>query len=627
MSSWQEVKDDQGRVYYYNTETQETSWENPDAAGELWKAYKTEDGKEYYYNAATGETTWDKPSEMQADGGTEVEEPEVQTTVVEETVPERVSERDLALAEEPMETSRLMDSASKDKEQAREAFFKTLEENNVDATWSFEKVIQTFIADPVYWAIEDAIQRRALFDEYLVKKLEKESSNKTEVIEVFKKNFDAMLRKYMAAGKIRATTRWSSVKKMLIEDDDPIFKNSILSDAKLGELYGKFVSDLQAKAITKLQEEKGIALKELELYLAQITSSDKTKSRTWEELYEKLMVDPRFKANKHFQVLSKLDILQLYMDKIHPGLISQLSLEISKYEKLNYRSDRKARTGFKNLLKKFEINANTLFKDLLAELEDEDAFIEICGRNGSGPLELFWDIVDEKKQLQKVKKDLLEHSIVDYISQAEEKIRYDAIMASYDDFVSTLQRIKDTRLENFDFSSAEGSKEIRIYYDTLKNEHLLQKQKAQAAFEKQLNGLVIGLASWISRNYSTISQGLLRVQQPGENSDEEIHSDVIIKLVNSEATLVRLEIDAGVWKDKLKDSHAFADLYKAISLHIEDENAQVDQLKKALTTCVQKLPGLITTQLTKKRSAPDSTYKEAKRAKPDQEKKPILMNY
>ena len=53
----------------------------------------------------------------------------------------------------------------------------------------------------------------------------------------------------------------------------------------------------------------------------------------------------------------------------------------------------------------------TEFKDIIDKIENNDAFIEICGRNGSSALELFWDIVDEKKQILKVKKNLVDSVI------------------------------------------------------------------------------------------------------------------------------------------------------------------------------------------------------------------------
>jgi len=76
---WEEVQDPtSGKTYYFNKQTQETSWEKPTA--KLSESTKVNDGaapaqeendwvetldpssgKNYYYNAKTGETSWEKP--------------------------------------------------------------------------------------------------------------------------------------------------------------------------------------------------------------------------------------------------------------------------------------------------------------------------------------------------------------------------------------------------------------------------------------------------------------------------------------------------------------------------------------------------------------------------------------
>jgi len=92
VGKWEEVTTPDGRKYYFNAETNETSWEKPHtepaaspvgggsrwraaasatkelAAGskaitalEGWEKLKTADGKTYYYNDRTKETSWDKP--------------------------------------------------------------------------------------------------------------------------------------------------------------------------------------------------------------------------------------------------------------------------------------------------------------------------------------------------------------------------------------------------------------------------------------------------------------------------------------------------------------------------------------------------------------------------------------
>ncbi|XP_017952537.1 pre-mRNA-processing factor 40 homolog A isoform X1 [Xenopus tropicalis] len=71
---WTEHKSPDGRTYYYNAETKQSTWEKPDdmktPAEQLlskcpWKEFKSDSGKPYYYNSQTKESRWAKPKELE----------------------------------------------------------------------------------------------------------------------------------------------------------------------------------------------------------------------------------------------------------------------------------------------------------------------------------------------------------------------------------------------------------------------------------------------------------------------------------------------------------------------------------------------------------------------------------
>uniref|UniRef100_A0A7M4E0W1 Pre-mRNA-processing factor 40 homolog A n=1 Tax=Crocodylus porosus TaxID=8502 RepID=A0A7M4E0W1_CROPO len=70
---WTEHKAPDGRIYYYNCDSKQSTWEKPDelkSKAELllsqcpWREYKSDTGKSYYYNAQSKESRWTKPRDL-----------------------------------------------------------------------------------------------------------------------------------------------------------------------------------------------------------------------------------------------------------------------------------------------------------------------------------------------------------------------------------------------------------------------------------------------------------------------------------------------------------------------------------------------------------------------------------
>ncbi|KAJ8762609.1 hypothetical protein K2173_008048 [Erythroxylum novogranatense] len=72
-SDWQEHTAADGRRYYYNKKTKQSSWEKPFElmtpieradASTVWKEFTTPEGKKYYYNKVTKQSKWSIPDEL-----------------------------------------------------------------------------------------------------------------------------------------------------------------------------------------------------------------------------------------------------------------------------------------------------------------------------------------------------------------------------------------------------------------------------------------------------------------------------------------------------------------------------------------------------------------------------------
>ncbi|KAL0223785.1 hypothetical protein P9112_003175 [Eukaryota sp. TZLM1-RC] len=151
--TWKEVKASNGKIYYYNKNTRESTWNIPCD----WKeAYSN--GKPYYYHIKTRETTWNPPSAY-------IESFSVPTTVeIVERVVRPARPLDLTAVEAILATHKK--HTEYEPHEATKTFRKMLEDHGVGSSWTLKQVMRACARDERWSCLERFAFKKDLIKDY-----------------------------------------------------------------------------------------------------------------------------------------------------------------------------------------------------------------------------------------------------------------------------------------------------------------------------------------------------------------------------------------------------------------------------------------------------------------------------
>ncbi|SCV02341.1 LANO_0F16996g1_1 [Lachancea nothofagi CBS 11611] len=484
MSAWNEAHDPEGRLYYYDAESGETTWEKPrELFTELelkldrhgWKIAKTEEGQVYYYNQASGESSWEIPTfEEQA----QVEPSELQEQAEDQlTKADTLAKPDTQQLEPVQDTksyalrSKLVEATAKPKLEAEHIFLQMLKDHQIDSTWSFNKIISELsCSDPRYWCVDDdPLWKRRMFEQYLSNRSEDQLLKEHSAVNKFRDAFWAILNQ---TSQIHYFTRWVTAKRVFA--NEPIYKHSVVSERTKRNVFQEYVDDLRNKHFTSLQKTKEQAHSELQDYLLAIMPG-KAELISWEDLSTKHLFEnsTRFTSNRHFQTLSKHDVLKQYITIVET-YSKHTEEELSSVRSVNYTNDRKARDRFKQLLDEHSksIRCNSKWEELYPKFRSDSRLHALLARKGSSPLDLFMDFVEEKAMIMKAHMSIASQILI------ENNYEWDM------DREKNVEKLTDLMKVNHQLSVMD-SVDCQILVSKLLVDHE-QKLKQQAEVEKRL---------------------------------------------------------------------------------------------------------------------------------------------
>jgi pre-mRNA-processing factor 40 len=257
--------------------------------------------------------------------------------------------------------------------------------------------MKQLVTEPRYWAVQQSVVRKRLFDEYLVEyqkeKEERERQEHKAAIERMISSFESEF------SEIKYYTKWRTVRDSLATH--PAFQQSSEKDRRIA--FKKYIRILKDKYYDELDKETDEAKSLLEQRFAVLKISV---SSRWLDTYA---IIKKELDSQPYGKLDKIDILTTYTDYIK-ALEGKLNEERQKEKKIQRRKERKIRESFVELLESLraegKIKAGSKWSKVLPLFEKDERYIAICGQPGSSPMELFWDILEEEERKFKVQREI-----------------------------------------------------------------------------------------------------------------------------------------------------------------------------------------------------------------------------
>uniref|UniRef100_A0A8D2LP82 Pre-mRNA-processing factor 40 homolog A n=1 Tax=Varanus komodoensis TaxID=61221 RepID=A0A8D2LP82_VARKO len=486
-SMWSEHKSPDGRTYYYNTETKQSTWEKPDdlktPAEQMlskcpWKEYKSDSGKPYYYNSQTKESRWAKPKELEdleeesvptsaaavapgvPNAAPEAEAPSVATVVENENrvaastdeqvqppapvVQEQMAEVVTNSVEEApkQESSDVTPKKEEEdaqpvkktytwntKEEAKQAFKELLKEKRVPSNASWEQAMKMIINDPRYSALAKLSEKKQAFNAY---KVQTEKEEKEEARLKYKEAKESFQRFLENHEKMTSTTRYKKAEQMFGEME---VWNAISERDRL-EIYEDvlfFLSKKEKEQAKQLRKRNWEALKNILDNMANVTYCT-----TWSEAQQYLMDNPTFAEDEELQNMDKEDALICFEEHIR-ALEKEEEEEKQKGLLRERRRQRKNRESFQIFLDELhehgQLHSMSSWMELYPTISSDIRFTNMLGQPGSTALDLFKFYVEDLKARYHDEKKIIKDILKDKGFVVE-------VNTTFEDFVTVISSTK-----------------------------------------------------------------------------------------------------------------------------------------------------------------------------------------
>nr|XP_055071334.1 pre-mRNA-processing factor 40 homolog A isoform X1 [Misgurnus anguillicaudatus] len=493
-SVWTEHKSLDGKTYYYNTETKQSTWEKPDElkspAEQMlskcpWKEYKSDTGKPYYYNSQTKESRWTKPKELEdleamikaeENGTADIVAPGTTTPALTTPIESSVAMAAVAETETVMATVTTEEQPALVPVQAAEVS-NDVPVNSTEETPSVEtlpsndtskeerpelvkKVYKWNTKEEAKQAFKELLKEKGVSSnaswEQAMKliindprysalpklsekkqafnayKVQTEKEEKEEARIKYKESKETFQRFLENHEKMTSTTRYKKAEQMF--NDLEVW--SCVPERDRLEIYEDvlfYLAKKEKEQAKQLRKRNWEALKNILDNMANVTYRT-----TWSEAQQYLLDNPTFAEDEELQNMDKEDALICFEEHIR-ALEKEEEDEKQKTLLRERRRQRKNREAFQKFLDELhdhgQLHSMSAWMEMYPTVSADIRFNNMLGQPGSTPLDLFKFYVEDLKARYHDEKRIIKDILKDKGFLVE-------INTSFEDFGSVISSDK-----------------------------------------------------------------------------------------------------------------------------------------------------------------------------------------
>ncbi|RWS25820.1 pre-mRNA-processing factor 40 A-like protein [Leptotrombidium deliense] len=523
-NSWSEHVAPDGRTYYYNEVTKQSSWEKPDELKTEterlfsqcpWKEYKADNNKVYYHNIITKESSWVIPKELE-DIMTKigVENAALIAPTTDSTYapmamsPEQDSEvsfigsinedskssiitpapitpgttTNTPVIDSPKDTisSGLDNSKIEDPKDLFDVFKELLKEKNVGSSASWEYALKLIGNDSRYELFRHHPERKQMFNAYKTQKAKEEREEQRQRAKKAKENLEKYLQN---CDKINSTTKYRTATEVLRDVD--LWKS--VPEADRREIFEEVIVYLANK---EKEESKKLRKRNMRVLSDILDSMTTISFRTaWQEAQQQLLDNPIFAEDAALLGMDKEDALIVFEEHIRQ--LEQEEEEEKKREKKRIlRSQRKNREAFIQFLDELhaqgKLTSISKWCNLYHEISADPRFTAMLSQpcSGSTPLDLFKFYVEELKARYEDEKQIIR----DILKVKDFEV---STSTTYEDFATVLS--EDDRSATLDAGN------VKMVYERLLDRALEKEREKLKEENRQRRKLELAFMTILSK--------------------------------------------------------------------------------------------------------------------------------